>query len=87
MGSVGELLEKELGMGVCGMEGVVGERMWIEDRNGIRGEGLIKIGGVIGCIKELLGSCELCEFMEERNRLGELTDKRRLSALGASGLT
>lgn len=69
------------------MERVVRERMSIQDANVITPQALINIRPVIASIKEFFGSSQLSQFMDQTNPLGELTHKRRLSALGPGGLT
>jgi len=85
--SVGELLQNQFRIGLSRMERVVRERMSIQDANMITPQALINIRPVIAAIKEFFGSSQLSQFMDQTNPLGELTHKRRLSALGPGGLT
>nr|WP_318540004.1 DNA-directed RNA polymerase subunit beta [Terribacillus saccharophilus] len=85
--SVGELLQNQFRIGLSRMERVVRERMSIQDTSAITPEQLINIRPVIASIKEFFGSSQLSQFMDQTNPLGELTHKRRLSALGPGGLT
>ncbi|MGD7050862.1 DNA-directed RNA polymerase subunit beta [Rossellomorea marisflavi] len=85
--SVGELLQNQFRIGLSRMERVVRERMSIQDTNTITPQQLINIRPVIASIKEFFGSSQLSQFMDQTNPLGELTHKRRLSALGPGGLT
>ena len=85
--SVGELLQNQFRIGLSRMERVVRERMSIQDANTITPQQLINIRPVIASIKEFFGSSQLSQFMDQTNPLGELTHKRRLSALGPGGLT
>ena len=85
--SVGELLQNQFRIGLSRMERVVRERMSIQDSNTITPQQLINIRPVIASIKEFFGSSQLSQFMDQTNPLGELTHKRRLSALGPGGLT
>ncbi|WP_046226228.1 DNA-directed RNA polymerase subunit beta [Paenibacillus dauci] len=85
--SVGELLQNQFRIGLSRMERVVRERMSIQDANVITPQALINIRPVIASIKEFFGSSQLSQFMDQTNPLGELTHKRRLSALGPGGLT
>lgn len=85
--SVGELLQNQFRIGLSRMERVVRERMSIQDQNQITPQALINIRPVIAAIKEFFGSSQLSQFMDQTNPLGELTHKRRLSALGPGGLT
>ena len=85
--SVGELLQNQFRIGLSRMERVVRERMSIQDTNTITPQQLINIRPVIAAIKEFFGSSQLSQFMDQTNPLGELTHKRRLSALGPGGLT
>nr|WP_124726390.1 DNA-directed RNA polymerase subunit beta [Staphylospora marina] len=85
--SVGELLQNQFRIGLSRMERVVRERMSIQDANAITPQALINIRPVIAAIKEFFGSSQLSQFMDQTNPLAELTNKRRLSALGPGGLT
>lgn len=85
--SVGELLQNQFRIGLSRMERVVRERMSIQDANAITPQALINIRPVIASIKEFFGSSQLSQFMDKTNPLSELTNKRRLSALGPGGLT
>ncbi len=85
--SVGELLQNQFRIGLSRMERVVRERMSIQDANVITPQALINIRPVIASIKEFFGSSQLSQFMDQTNPLAELTNKRRLSALGPGGLT
>ncbi len=85
--SVGELLQNQFRIGLSRMERVVRERMSIQDMSTITPQQLINIRPVVASIKEFFGSSQLSQFMDQTNPLGELTHKRRLSALGPGGLT
>ncbi|WP_141052685.1 DNA-directed RNA polymerase subunit beta [Liquorilactobacillus hordei] len=85
--SVGELLQNQFRIGLSRMERVVRERMSIQDISTVTPQQLINIRPVVASIKELFGSSQLSQFMDQTNPLGELTHKRRLSALGPGGLT
>ncbi|KRN89849.1 DNA-directed RNA polymerase subunit beta [Ligilactobacillus ceti DSM 22408] len=85
--AVGELLQNQFRIGLSRMERVVRERMSIQDANTITPQQLINIRPVVASIKEFFGSSQLSQFMDQTNPLGELTHKRRLSALGPGGLT
>ena len=85
--SVGELLQNQFRIGLSRMERVVRERMSIQDRETVTPQQLINIRPVVASIKEFFGSSQLSQFMDQTNPLGELTHKRRLSALGPGGLT
>ena len=84
---VGELLQNQLRIGLSRMERVVRERMSIQEEEGITPSTLINIRPVTASIKEFFGSSQLSQFMDQTNPLSELTNKRRLSALGPGGLT
>ncbi|WP_295255395.1 DNA-directed RNA polymerase subunit beta [Veillonella sp.] len=84
---VGELLQNQFRIGLTRMERVVRERMTIQDNAMITPQALINIRPVVAAIKEFFGSSQLSQFMEQTNPLGELTHKRRLSALGPGGLS
>ena len=85
--SVGELLQNQYRIGLSRLERVVRERMTTQDMEGISPQSLINIKPVTAAVKEFFGSCQLSQFMDQNNPLGELTHKRRLSALGPGGLS
>ena len=85
--AVGELLQNQFRIGISRMERVVRERMSTQDLSGISPQSLINIKPVTAAIKEFFGSSQLSQFMDQNNPLGELTHKRRLSALGPGGLS
>lgn len=85
--SVGELLQNQFRIGLSRMERVVRERMTIQDQDNITPSALINIRPVAAAIKEFFGSSQLSQFMDQTNPLSELTNKRRLSALGPGGLS
>ena len=85
--AVGELLQNQFRIGISRMERVVRERMSTQDLSGVSPQSLINIKPVTAAIKEFFGSSQLSQFMDQNNPLGELTNKRRLSALGPGGLS
>ncbi len=85
--SVGELLQNQFRIGLSRLERVVRERMTIQDMDMAKPQDLINIRPVSAAIKEFFGSSQLSQFMDQNNPLGELTHKRRLSALGPGGLS
>ncbi len=85
--SVGELLQNQFRIGLSRMERVVRERMTIQDIDIVTPQALINIRPVAAAIKEFFGSSQLSQFMDQTNPLAELTNKRRLSALGPGGLS
>ena len=85
--SVGELLQNQFRIGLARMERVVRERMTVQDLDVITPQTLINIRPVTSAVKEFFGSSQLSQFMDQINPLGELTHKRRLSALGPGGLS
>ena len=85
--SVGELLQNQYRIGLSRLERVVRERMTTQDMEGISPQSLINIKPVTAAVKEFFGSSQLSQFMDQNNPLGELTHKRRLSALGPGGLS
>ena len=85
--AVGELLQNQYRIGLSRLERVVRERMTTQDQDGISPQSLINIKPVTAAVKEFFGSSQLSQFMDQNNPLGELTDKRRLSALGPGGLS
>ena len=85
--AVGELLQNQYRIGLSRMERVVRERMTTQDIDGISPQSLINIKPVTAAVKEFFGSSQLSQFMDQNNPLGELTHKRRLSALGPGGLS
>ena len=84
---VGELLQNQYRIGLSRMERVVRERMTTQDMDTISPQSLINIKPVTAAVKEFFGSSQLSQFMDQNNPLGELTHKRRLSALGPGGLS
>ena len=84
--AVGELLQNQYRIGLSRLERVVRERMTTQDMEGISPQSLINIKPVTAAVKEFFGSSQLSQFMDQNNPLGELTHKRRLSALGPGGL-
>jgi len=85
--AVGELLQNQYRIGLSRMERVVRERMTTQDLDGVSPQSLINIKPVTAAVKEFFGSSQLSQFMDQNNPLGELTHKRRLSALGPGGLS
>ena len=85
--AVGELLQNQFRIGISRMERVVRERMSTQDLSGVSPQSLINIKPVTAAIKEFFGSSQLSQFMDQNNPLGELTHKRRLSAIGPGGLS
>ena len=85
--AVGELLQNQYRIGLSRLERVVRERMTTQDLEGISPQSLINIKPVTATVKEFFGSSQLSQFMDQNNPLGELTHKRRLSALGPGGLS
>lgn len=84
---VGELLQNQFRIGLTRIERVVKERMTVQDTAVATPQGLLNIRPVVAAIKEFFGSSQLSQFMDQTNPLGELTHKRRLSALGPGGLS
>ena len=85
--SVGELLQNQFRIGLSRMERVIRERMNTQDNDVITPQALVNIRPVVAAIKEFFGSSQLSQFMDQNNPLSELTNKRRLSALGPGGLS
>ncbi|MCC8013676.1 MAG: DNA-directed RNA polymerase subunit beta [Eubacterium sp.] len=85
--AVGELLQNQFRIGISRMERVVRERMSTQDKDAVTPQALINIKPVTAAIKEFFGSSQLSQFMDQNNPLGEMTHKRRLSALGPGGLS
>ena len=85
--AVGELLQNQYRIGLSRLERVVRERMTTQDLEGLSPQSLINIKPVTAAVKEFFGSSQLSQFMDQNNPLGELTHKRRLSALGPGGLS
>ncbi len=85
--AVGELLQNQYRIGLARMERVVRERMTTQDIDSITPQSLINIKPVTAAVKEFFGSSQLSQFMDQNNPLAELTNKRRLSALGPGGLS
>ena len=85
--AVGELLQNQYRVGLTRLERVVRERMTTHDTEEVTPQALINIKPVQAAVKEFFGSSQLSQFMDQNNPLGELTHKRRLSALGPGGLS
>ncbi|MFA6001834.1 MAG: DNA-directed RNA polymerase subunit beta [Thermoleophilia bacterium] len=85
--TVGELVQEAFRIGLYRMERVVKERMTTEDVDAITPQHIINIRPVVAALKEFFGSSQLSQFMDQTNTLAGLTHRRRLSALGAGGLT
>lgn len=85
--AVGELLQNQYRIGLSRLERVVRERMTTQDQDSVSAQSLINIKPVTAAVKEFFGSSQLSQFMDQNNPLGELTHKRRLSALGPGGLS
>ena len=85
--AVGELLQNQYRIGLSRLERVVRERMTTQDAETVTPQSLINIKPVTAAVKEFFGSSQLSQFMDQNNPLGELTHKRRLSALGPGGLS
>ncbi len=84
---VGELLQNQYRIGISRMERVVRERMSTQGIESVSAQSLINIKPVTAAVKEFFGSSQLSQFMDQNNPLSELTNKRRLSALGPGGLS
>src|SRR4051794_32227831 len=85
--TVGELIQEAFRVGLYRMERVVRERMTTEDVDTITPQTIINIRPVVAALKEFFGSSQLSQFMDQTNSLAGLPHRRRLSALGAGGLT
>ena len=85
--TVGELIQEAFRIGLYRMERVVRERLTTEDSDTITPQTIINIRPVVAAMKEFFGSSQLSQFMDQTNSLSGLTHRRRLSALGAGGLT
>jgi DNA-directed RNA polymerase subunit beta len=85
--TVGELIQDAFRVGLYRMERVVRERLTTEDADAITPQTIINIRPVVAALKEFFGSSQLSQFMSQTNSLDGLTHRRRLSALGAGGLT
>ena len=85
--SVGELLQNQFRIGLSRMERVVKERMSLSEVDSITPQSLTNIRPLTAAIKEFFSSSQLSQFMDQINPLAELTNKRRLSALGPGGLS
>jgi DNA-directed RNA polymerase subunit beta len=85
--SVGELLQNHLRVGFARMEKAVREKMTIQEIETMTPQSVMNIRPIIAAINEFFGSSQLSQFMDQTNPLSELTHKRRLSALGAGGIT
>ena len=84
---VGELIENQFRIGLSKMAKAVREKMSITDLASVTPQSLINIRPLTAAIKEFFATSQLSQFMDQTNPLAELTNKRRLSALGPGGLT
>ncbi len=84
---VGELVQKQFGVGMSRMERVIRERMTTQELDSVTPKTLINIRPVTAALKEFFGSSQLSEFMDQVNPISELTNKRRLSSLGPGGIS
>ena len=84
---VGELVQKQFGVGMARMERVIRERMTTQELDSVTPKTLINIRPVTAALKEFFGSSQLSEFMDQVNPISELTNKRRLSSLGPGGIS
>ena len=85
--TVGELIQEAFRIGLYRMERVVRERLTTEDEDTITPQTIVNIRPVVAALKEFFGSSQLSQFMDQTNSLAGLRHRRRLSALGAGGLT
>ncbi|WP_129676838.1 DNA-directed RNA polymerase subunit beta [Candidatus Chloroploca sp. Khr17] len=85
--TVGELIQQQFRVGLLRLERVVKERMSLQDPESATPNGLINIRPVVAAMREFFGGSQLSQFMDQTNPLAELTNKRRLSALGPGGLS
>ena len=84
---VGELIENQFRIGLSKMGKAVREKMSIADLENVTPQSLVNIRPLTAAIKEFFATSQLSQFMDQTNPLAELTNKRRLSALGPGGLT
>ncbi len=85
--SVGELLQNQFRVGLTRLERIIRERMTIQEADTLTPQNLVNAKPLVAAIKEFFGSSQLSQFMDQTNPLAELTNKRRLSALGPGGLS
>ena len=85
--SVGEMAEKQFRVGLIRVERAVKERLSLAESEGLMPQDMINAKPVAAAIKEFFGSSQLSQFMDQTNPLSEVTNKRRVSALGPGGLT
>src|SRR5688500_1485033 len=85
--TVGELIQQQFRVGLLRMERVVKERMSLQDPDTATPNALVNIRPVVAAMREFFGGSQLSQFMDQTNPLAELTNKRRLSALGPGGLS
>ena len=85
--TVGELIQQQFRIGLLRLERVVKERMSLQDSDSATPNGLVNIRPVVAAMREFFGGSQLSQFMDQTNPLAELTNKRRLSALGPGGLS
>ena len=87
MRSVGELLANQFNIGLARMARIIRERMSLQDQENVTPTDLVNSRTISAVIQSFFGSSQLSQFMDQTNPLAELTNKRRLSALGPGGLT
>lgn len=86
--TVGELIQNQFRIGLSRMERVVKERMSISsDSSNLTPKNLTNVRPLTAMVKEFFASSQLSQFMDQLNPLAELTNKRRISALGPGGLS
>src|ERR1035437_4101235 len=86
--AVGELLENQFRIGLVRMERAFKEKMSVyQEMSTAMPHDLVTAKPVMAAIREFFGSSQLSQFMDQTNPLSEITQKRRLSALGPGGLS
>ena len=85
--SVGEMAENQFRVGLIRVERAVKERLSLAESEGLMPQDMINAKPVAAAVKEFFGSSQLSQFMDQTNPLSEVTNKRRVSALGPGGLT
>jgi DNA-directed RNA polymerase subunit beta len=85
--SVGELLANQFNIGLARMARIIRERMSLQDQENVTPTDLVNARTISAVVQSFFGSSQLSQFMDQTNPLAELTNKRRLSALGPGGLT
>ncbi len=84
---VGELIQNQFRVGLSKMVKAMKDSSSIADTETITVQKLVNTRAVASAIRDFFATSQLSQFMDQVNPLAELTNKRRISALGPGGLT